>query len=62
MKYRVYARWPQQRVSHKTVTSSLAVAEAAFAELKAIPWSVHRPIGIAFSDGQKTLKYLPLTG
>ena len=62
MKYRVYARWPQQRVSHKTITNSLAVAEAAYIELSSNPWSFHRPLGIVFSSERKTLKYLPLAG
>lgn len=31
--YRVYLRWPGQRVSDKTVTPSPQIAEAAFREL-----------------------------
>lgn len=31
--YRIYVRWPEQRVSDKTATPSPAVAEAAFREL-----------------------------
>lgn len=31
--YRIYLRWPDQRVSDKTTTTSARVAEAAFREL-----------------------------
>jgi len=34
MTYRVYLRWPQQRVSDKTVTEDRALAELAYQTLR----------------------------
>jgi hypothetical protein len=56
MTYRVYARWPEQRVSHKTVTESKQIAELAYDELLNTKWETP-PKGIAFSDNGKTYKY-----
>lgn len=50
MVYRVYVRWPNQRISHKTVTASKAVADAAWAELKLVEWAGgNTPVGLAYT-------------
>jgi hypothetical protein len=56
--YRVYARWPEQRVSDKTTTESRAVAMFAFQELVDRPWPVGAlPVGIAITQDGKQLDY-----
>jgi hypothetical protein len=50
MTYRVYVRWPNQRVSLKTSTASKAVADAAWAELKLLEWKDdNKPVGLAYT-------------
>lgn len=62
MTFRVYVRWPHQRVSQKTSTESRAVADIAFTELRNSSDVLKRQgaLGIAFSEDGKSLDYLPL--
>lgn len=55
MTYRIYARWPGQKVTHKTNTESKTVADVAWEELKQIEWEAdNMPIGLAYNcDGEK---------
>ena len=58
MTFRVYARWPQQKVTDKTVTESKAVADFAFQELIERRWPVGAaPLGIAYTQNGKQLAY-----
>ncbi len=61
MTYRVYVRWPKQRTSHKTVTPSKEVADAAWDELLSTSWDKdNRPIGLAYTQDGKQLDYVDL--
>ena len=61
MTFRVYVRWPRQRVSDKTVTSSRAVADAAFKELVERPGLAKQgALGIAFSEDGRQIDYRAL--
>lgn len=61
MTYRVYVRWPGQRVTHKTNTESKAVADAAWEELKLVEWDEeNKPLGLAYSCDGKQVDYIDL--
>jgi hypothetical protein len=49
MTYRVYLRWPDQKVSDKTVTEDRAIAELAFKILVARTDLIGKPVGAAFT-------------
>jgi hypothetical protein len=49
MTYRVYLRWPDQKVSDKTVTEDRALAELAFKTLVARKDLIGKPVGAAFT-------------
>lgn len=59
MTFRVYLRWPGQRVSDKTTTESKAVAELAFRELesKAVQLAGQGALGISFTEDGKQIEY-----
>jgi hypothetical protein len=59
MTYRVYLRWPAQKVTDKTVTESRSVAELAYKELVTrTDWpSDVKPLGVAFTEDGKQLAY-----
>lgn len=59
MTFRVYVRWPGQRVSDKTTTDSRAVAELAFRELEsaAAQLTSQGALGISFTDNGKQIDY-----
>lgn len=59
MTFRVYVRWPGQRVSDKTTTDSRAVADVAFNELaaKAESLSKQGALGVSFTDNGKQIDY-----
>jgi hypothetical protein len=58
MTYRIYARWPGQKVTDKTVTESRKVADFAFQELVDRQWPADaRPLGIAYTQDGKQLDY-----
>lgn len=59
MTFRVYVRWPGQRVSDKTTTDSRAVAELAFRELEstATQLASQGALGISFTDNGKQIDY-----
>jgi hypothetical protein len=62
MTYRVYARWPKQRVSHKTNTTSKAIADAAWEELLSLQWEKgNRPLGLAYTHNGDQIEYIDLT-
>jgi hypothetical protein len=62
MTYRVYVRWPRQKVSNKTNTESKEVADAAWNELKQLLWNgKQKPIGLVYSCNGKQLNYIDLT-
>jgi hypothetical protein len=60
MTYRVYVRWPGQKVSDKTVTESRAVADLAYQELiTRTDWpGGTRPLGVAYTQDGKQVAYL----
>lgn len=49
MTYRVYLRWPDQKVSDKTVTEDRALAELAYKTLLARQDLIGKPVGAAFT-------------
>lgn len=56
MTYRIYARWPEGKVSDKTTTESRSVADFAWAELSKKRWKENnRPEGLTFTfrEGDK---------
>jgi hypothetical protein len=62
MTYRVYVRWPGQRVTHKTNTESKAIADAAWEELKGIKWEgENKPVGLTYSCNGEQVDYVDLT-
>jgi hypothetical protein len=50
MTYRVYLRWPDQKVSDKTVTEDRALAELAYKTLVARTDLIGKPVGAAFTS------------
>lgn len=63
MTFRVYLRWPGQRVSDKTTTDSKAVAELAFRELEsnAERLASQGALGISFTENGKKVDYRRLS-
>lgn len=59
MTFRVYLRWPGQRVTDKTTTDSRAVAQLAFDELaaKAALLAGQGALGISFTEDGKQINY-----
>lgn len=59
MTFRVYLRWPGQRVSDKTTTDSRAVADLAFRELEArsVLLAGQGALGISFTEDGKQIEY-----
>lgn len=59
MTYRVYLRWPAQKVTDKTITESRTVAELAYEELiTRTAWPADaKPLGVAFTQDGKQLAY-----
>jgi len=64
MTFRVYLRWPNQRVSDKTATESRAVADLAFRELeaKADLLTSQGALGISYTENGKNIAYKALAG
>jgi hypothetical protein len=62
MTYRIYLRWPGQRVSDKTVTEDLAVAELAYNHLVARPDLVDKPVSVAFTQDGKQIRFHDFRG
>jgi hypothetical protein len=62
MTFRVYVRWPGQRTSDKTSTTSREVAEAAFRQLRdqAQDLRARGALGIALTHDRKQVDYLNL--
>jgi hypothetical protein len=62
MIYLVYVRWPDQTTSEKTATASRAVAEFAFAELRALAPTFARrgAVGISFSGNCQRIDFVNL--
>jgi hypothetical protein len=62
MTYRLYARYADQSVTHKTNTESKAVADAAWEELKRIKWDAdNKPIGLAYNCNGEKVDYVDLS-
>ena len=62
MTYRIYARYADQKVTHKTNTESKAVADAAWEELKQIKWDAdNKPIGLAYNCNGEKVDYVDLS-
>jgi hypothetical protein len=60
--YRIYARWPENKVSDKTVTESKAVADFAWNQLQAWAWPENaKPLGLTFTCNGKQLGYVDLS-
>lgn len=59
MTFRVYLRWPAQRVSDKTTTDSRAVADLAFRELEAnaAKLASQGALGISYTEDGKQIDY-----
>ena len=58
MTFRVYVRWPSQRVSNKTKTESRAAAQVAFEELVGrSDLDTAGALGIAFSEDGRQIEY-----
>lgn len=62
MTYRTYLRWPGQRVSDKTVTEDLAVAELAYGQLLARPDLIDKPVSAVFTQDGKQLRFHDFRG
>lgn len=61
MTYRIYARWPGQRTSNKTVTPSKTIADAAWEELVSKSWAKgNMPLGLAYTHDGKQIEYIDL--
>jgi hypothetical protein len=62
MTFRVYVRWPDQRVTKKTTIDSRAVAELAFRELEsnAAQLTSQGALGIAYTDNGAQIEYVGL--
>jgi hypothetical protein len=61
MTYRVYVRWPGQRVSHKTNTISKTIADAAWNELLSLHWDKdNMPLGFAYTHNGEQVEYIDL--
>ena len=62
MTFRIYVRWPDQRVSDKTVSESRSVADFAYAELsrQGEDLKTRGALGIAFSQDGKQVSYVRL--
>lgn len=60
--YRVYVRWPAQKVSERTVTQDRAIADQAFKQLALRKDSLRSAgaYGIAFTVGGERIEYLLL--
>lgn len=58
MSYRIYLRWPGQRVSDKTVTASPAVAEQAFRELLGRRDLLGQDVAAVLSLDNRQLEYV----
>lgn len=57
MTYRIYLRWPNQRVSDKTTTESERVALIAWEELLARSDLNGQSVGAAYTQDGKQLRY-----
>ena len=57
MSYRVYLRWPPQRVTDKTVTDSATVAAFAYNELLDRAELRGQPVALAMTHDGKQLHY-----
>ena len=57
MTFRVYLRWPGQKVSDKTVTESKEVAELAYNQLVNREYGKQQPLGVAFTEDGKQIRY-----
>ena len=57
MTYRVYLRWPNQRISDKTVTASSSEAESAFRKLLSRFDLIGKPVAAVLSLGGRQLEY-----
>lgn len=55
--YRIYLRWPDQRVSAKTVTPSPQIAEAAFRELLSRTDLFGQKVAAVLSLNNRQLEY-----
>jgi hypothetical protein len=57
MTFRIYLRWPGQKVTDKTVTESKEVAEVAYNELVNREYGKQQPLGVAFTEDGKQIRY-----
>ena len=62
MTFRIYVRWPSQRVTDRTTTESRGVADTAFSDLKARTSELEEAgaVGIAFTENGAQLDYVRL--
>lgn len=62
MTFRVYVRWPNQRVTEKTTTDSRAVAELAFRELESSSAQLtsQGALGISYTENGAQIEYITL--
>ena len=56
MTYRVYLRWPEQKVSDKTVTKSRELADLAYELLVARQDLAAKPVVLAFTHSRSGTK------
>lgn len=60
--YRVYVRWPGNKITHKTTTVSKAAAEVAWQELLLTSWERQcRPLGLAYTCDGKQVHYVNIS-
>ena len=57
MTFRVYLRWPGQRVTNKTTTESRTIAEAAYRELLERTDLVGQQVDAALTEDGKQIAY-----
>jgi hypothetical protein len=63
MTYRIYVRWPNQKVTDKTTTESEMVAILAYGQLNIVADELRRDgaVGIVYSSDGKQIAYRDLT-
>jgi hypothetical protein len=57
-RYRIYARWSEQKVTDKTITEDHHIANFAWQALQNKSWGESRPIGLVYSLNGQQIHYI----